>query len=144
MVADTRAFFYHSRPIGVSTKIFNRNGVLYGASSGSTGVASALCDWFRDHDGNVDEMPDKLSNESFTLLAVNPDGVARYFGEEWCWKAVEAPFYALGSGMEYALGALYQGASAIEAVQIACKCDIWSDHPLTVLTHKDVDKRQDV
>lgn len=144
MVADTRAFFNHGRPIGITTKIFNTNGILYGASSGSPGVGSTLCEWFKATGGDVEKMPERLEKESFTFLAVNPDGVGRFFSEEWCWKAVQAPFYALGSGTEYALGALYHGASAKEAIEIACKCDVWSEPPLTMLVHSDVDERQDV
>ena len=40
--------------------------------------------------------------------------------------------YAVGSGREYALGALYAGASAKDAVKAAIKYDIYSSGKITV------------
>ncbi len=43
---------------------------------------------------------------------------------------IEAPFAAIGSGAELALGAMAQGATAIQAVKIACRFDIHSRPPV--------------
>lgn len=39
-------------------------------------------------------------------------------------------FWTLGTGHAVALGALYQGATAVEAIEIACKLDPYSDLPI--------------
>jgi len=43
---------------------------------------------------------------------------------------IEAPFAAIGSGTDLALGALAHGASALQAVKIACRFDIHSRPPV--------------
>lgn len=42
------------------------------------------------------------------------------------WAPLDAPFHAVGSGAAYAIGAMAQGATAEEAVAIACRFDIYS------------------
>jgi hypothetical protein len=39
---------------------------------------------------------------------------------------LEAPFYAIGSGADFALGAMHQGADAIEAVRCVLEFDLHS------------------
>jgi hypothetical protein len=46
---------------------------------------------------------------------------------------VHAPFCAVGSGRKTALGAMAHGASAAEAVQVACDLDIYCRPPIHVL-----------
>jgi hypothetical protein len=45
------------------------------------------------------------------------------------WR-VERPFTAVGSGSDYAIGAMEHGASAEQAVRIACRLDINSRLPI--------------
>lgn len=49
---------------------------------------------------------------------------------------LEAPFCAVGSGQMIALGAMAHGASAVEAVAIACDLDIYTRRPVHSLTLK--------
>lgn len=70
------------------------------------------------------------------LLAF-PSGPVFYlavYKEEEDWKGeltrVLAPFCAVGSGRNYAMGAMEHGASAAEAVEIACRHDAMSGLPL--------------
>jgi hypothetical protein len=49
------------------------------------------------------------------------------------WR-IEQPFTAVGSGSEFAIGAMAAGKSAAEAIRIACRLDINSRLPLH--THK--------
>lgn len=46
-----------------------------------------------------------------------------------------APFYSIGSGRKYALGAMEAGATVEDAIRIACKLDTLSDLPLETLAH---------
>jgi 20S proteasome alpha/beta subunit len=45
------------------------------------------------------------------------------FDDPSAWLVVDQPYYAIGSGSPFALGALAQGASAKEAVEAAAKSD---------------------
>lgn len=42
--------------------------------------------------------------------------------------------YAIGSGEEYAMGAMLAGCSALEAVKIAAKLDVYTGGPVRTLT----------
>jgi len=44
------------------------------------------------------------------------------------------PFYAIGSGRDLAFGAMEAGASAFDAVKIACKYDLNCEGPIHTLT----------
>lgn len=46
---------------------------------------------------------------------------------------INYPFYALGSGSYFAIGAMANGADAKKAVEIACEYDIHSGGPLTII-----------
>lgn len=46
---------------------------------------------------------------------------------------VQGPFWAMGSGERFAIGAMHTGASAEEAVLAACQADVYSSAPITVL-----------
>ncbi len=66
------------------------------------------------------------------MILVPPEGPALMvndFGE----SEICAPFYAIGSGYELAMGAMAMGASAEEAVRVAIQYDIHSGGEITVL-----------
>lgn len=65
------------------------------------------------------DKPDKLPDGS-VLVWMDPAGKVKiYCGESWV--EVDAHFYAEGSGMNVAIGAMAAGASAEEAAEIACE-----------------------
>lgn len=45
--------------------------------------------------------------------------------------AIVEPFFAIGSGRDYAMAAMHCGRTAREAVEIACEYDIYSSGPIT-------------
>lgn len=50
------------------------------------------------------------------------------------WQSLKGfKFYAIGSGAIMATAAMMAGASALEAVKIACQLDLWSGGKLTTL-----------
>ncbi len=62
-------------------------------------------------------------NELSAIIATK-DGIIRdYGGREPC--LICADFYAIGAASEVAIGAMYQGASAKEAILIACQAFGW-------------------
>jgi ATP-dependent protease HslVU (ClpYQ) peptidase subunit len=46
---------------------------------------------------------------------------------------VKGKFFAVGSGGDFAYGALGMGASAVEAVKIGCRFDVYSSGPVKKL-----------
>lgn len=131
LAADTRGYAGYSAPIGTKQKVraIPDARCLVGVSSNAPGVPEAVMDWFefRSEDDPL-RLPD---GTKFTLLAVYDDGTARYaYDSLRLTSPIEAPYFAIGSGTEYALGALAAGASAEEAVAIACGLDVWSALPV--------------
>lgn len=59
------------------------------------------------------------------ITALFVDGLKCFFYEKGMWDEIKIP-YAIGSGAGFALAAMDAGASAEEAVRIACKRDIYS------------------
>lgn len=67
--------------------------------------------------------PPKLSAGTVALL-IDASGDVGYLEEDAeALITIDAPFHARGSGREFALGAMAQGATAIEAVQVAARFD---------------------
>jgi hypothetical protein len=69
------------------------------------------------------------------ILVVAADGSAEFMGGNLAPSRVKADYYTIGSGSSYALGALYLGHSAPDAVGVACALDPWTDFPLVGYTH---------
>lgn len=42
------------------------------------------------------------------------------------WMAIDSPFYAVGTGMNYAMSAMDCGKTALQAVKVASKYDIYT------------------
>jgi ATP-dependent protease HslVU (ClpYQ) peptidase subunit len=135
MAADSRAYGGDKVPIGEKVKIRRlEDGTLLGATSAIVGASQLVMDWYAEGCPKKPEgydIPDK-----FTLLVVKPDGAA-YMANDGpnLTGPLTAPFQAVGSGEEFALGAMAHGASAVEAVVAACKLDVWSDLPVYAASH---------
>lgn len=146
MAADSRAYAGSSDPIGSKQKIFRLDdGTLIGVSTTRPGVSEAFVEWYErvhlDTDARHmdDPHPQVFSepNGKLTALVVTPDESV-YLFEESCMPSgpLEAPFFAIGSGNQYALGALEMGASVEEAIACAIKCDVWSGGEVRTLNLK--------
>ena|SRR3990167_3555319 len=116
------------------TKLKKVNGSLL-FSSGDLDTFVAMVEWFR-HGANQKELP-KVQGEKDTTISffeVRPDGTL------WCYERsahpflVEEPFYACGSGRDYALSAMKLGKGAVEAVLFAGEFDAYTGLGVTVLT----------
>lgn len=133
MASDSRAYSGDKHPIGSKVKIRRlKDGTLVGCSTTIIGGGEKVLDWYEG--GRVDD--DSLP-EHFTMLAAHPNGAVFYAcdGPELSGP-LEAEFFSIGSGEQYAYGALHAGADAIEAVRAACKGDTFTDFPIYYLTHK--------
>ena len=76
--------------------------------------------------GNSSPAP-KLDRD--TVIQLTPEGRVFVYWQEHPVE-LHSEFDAWGSGGDVALGALYCGKSAVEAVEIACKVDVNSGLPV--------------
>lgn len=106
------------------------------ATAGESMSSLLFVEWYKTR---ADHIPQKLidGGADFTVLALTPEGLFEY--DAWCHPdKIELPFYAIGSGAKAALGALHMGATAEEAVRIACEVDPYSRPPIKKMTLADV------
>lgn len=106
------------------------------ALQGDSGAGMAWLDWFSKGQGDEDlKARIRESEADFTAVVLNKHGL-------WTWDSwlvpqrVTGKFYAVGSGTKAALGALHMGASAVQAVRVACKIDPWSAPPIVSMSLK--------
>lgn len=133
MAADSRAWSGGHSPIGSKTKIRRlADGTLIGCSSSIPGAAEYVMAWYEDGMNEDDKLP-----QSFTFLAVKPDGTAMVADDgPYMSGPLTADYFAIGSGRQFALGALAMNATAEEAVQVGIELDTCSAGPIQTLKHK--------
>ena len=136
MAADTRAYSGHSTPIGLKRKIYKRaDGALIGVSTNAPGLSELVGEWFLD-DKNRDLEPQLGHEQGIDAIEVDAHGnVFVYHDSMNPTGPLQAPFFAVGSGANYAIGALTLGATALEAVDVAIEHDVWSGGPVNALEH---------
>lgn len=142
MVADSRAYSGGRDPIGEKCKIeCLADGTLLGVTCTIPGGGEAIRRWYKD--GCPKECDYHLP-EQFTLLAVRPDGSADFANDA---KMISGPIfakqYAIGSGADYALGAMVHHADARQALAVAIELDVWSDFPIYILGHDGIVIKED-
>lgn len=134
MVSDRRAYSGDRAGIGSKTKIFRlADGSLFGVSSATLGASQQLREWI-EKGAPLPENGEVMQPEKFELLLVKPTGDVYYAHD--CLALVgplKAEFHAIGSGAEYAKGALAMGATPEGAVTVACELDIWSGGGMDLL-----------
>lgn len=132
MAADTLVTDAGSVRRGTARKIFRTaNGALVGVA-GASGLTSRFVQWIEngEPEAALPRMPD---GQQMSALVAYSDGSVAVFNETLLRQKVVAPFEAVGSGNEIALGALAMGARAEEAVLVACQFDVWSAEPVDSL-----------
>lgn len=95
---------------------------------GDTALATKLVDWLN---GKGDK-PEGKAEDDFAALVLGHDGVIEYISGHCIPTIVPAPV-AVGSGMDFAIGAMEAGKTPFEAVQIACRRDPNSGGTITML-----------
>lgn len=135
LCADTSV---HDRDtyVGAMDKIVKRksDGKLAGAAGAMEDVVAFL-DWFmRGSRGSLSVS--KTGN--FEGLVVHGKGEVEWFGANGRSKPIllaDFPFTAIGSGFKVAMGAMAHGASAQDAIKIACQLDVYTREPITTLRY---------
>jgi len=101
-----------------ANKKYDINGVSFFCSGSPSDIPQFVNWWF------TGENPDDISLSAFVY-----DGKLWQAGTnntDGPWKTILDVPYAIGSGMDFAIGAMDMGASAKEAVQVASKRDIYT------------------
>lgn len=108
----------HDRVMSRSeAKMWIRNGTIY-ALSGTSVMIEPLINWLSRHDGDPEKVPKCDATSTWSLLVIDAAGAAIYHNTAPYRDRVEVPF-AIGSGGDYALGAIAAGADARRAIEIA-------------------------
>ncbi len=98
------------------------------ALCGKFGAACAVADWLaKGREGDIPKHDDN------GVIWIPDEGEATII-EQGCEEPLgEAPFHAWGSGREVAMGAMWMGATAVQAVEAAIALDTGSGGEITVL-----------
>jgi ATP-dependent protease HslVU (ClpYQ) peptidase subunit len=136
MAADSRAYGGDKVPIGEKVKIKRlADGTLIGASTTMVGGAGWALAWY-EAGCPVKAGDSALLPEKFDLLVVKPNGEGYVACNEAALTGpLQAPYFAIGSGDEFALGAMAHGANAIQAAIIGARLDPWSGLPIYAASH---------
>lgn len=122
MSADT---FSHTLVSGLYVHKIERIGTTLVGCSGP----SVLCQRFLHWRHNGGRSPVLKATEPFEALVLDTTGLYVFYSGCTA-ERITLPWFAIGSGRQYALGALAQGATTQEAVEIACKFDPYSKTPV--------------
>lgn len=131
LAGDTRAYSGDRSPIGQKQKIFqvvNSDGsfTTFGVSSPIVGLPERVRKWF-ENEKHFDFEPPIQSDESFQALEINGKGEVFYYNGSFTPSGpLMADYFAIGSGMDFAIGALEMGATAQQAVVAASKGDMFT------------------
>ncbi|SDK41836.1 hypothetical protein [Bradyrhizobium ottawaense] len=128
MAADTR-MIQGTAIIGSMVKIVRRDDGALAGAAGDAGWAQAFHRWFLD--GEDGEFPMLEENSKGVIIRRRRKPIEMF--EQGGTIVFKPPFFAMGSGKEFALGAMAQGASAEAAVEVAMRFDPGSGGNITVL-----------
>lgn len=102
-----------------TTKVFIHEGMMVGMSGDKDNV-QMFKDWILA--GRPVEKPSFKTDAFSAIVVVN--GETYQYNQGCIPHLIAKPYWAAGSGADYALGAMAHGASAAEAVEIASALDI--------------------
>jgi hypothetical protein len=116
------------------------DGTLHGAT-GNAADASTYLAWVRS--GCVGDAPairrtkEAESEAAFHVLRVRPNGAPELLTAYGIEIFEDVPYLAFGAASEAALGALYAGATAVQAVEAAIAHSQWAHGPVRSVRHED-------
>lgn len=97
---------------------------IYVGTAGSAALCTALMNWAYTNFDPTQKPKAESSNDVLQAFIIDDKGNVLHVDAGMTPYAVKAPFHTLGCGGDIALGAMAQGASALEAVKIAAKWDV--------------------
>ena len=111
-------------------KIQRIKGSLYGGCGNFEQVLK-MFEWFK----NPDMKPEWKFEPDFEILQLSPDGLF-FWGSEMIAIPITMPYFAIGSGGHYALGAMECGADLAHAIRVASKYDSSTGHGIYLASLK--------
>jgi ATP-dependent HslUV protease subunit HslV len=130
MAADTGFVHGYISFGGARNKLYRVGGSLFGGAGNSSD-----CTAFRRWKEDGADKPSKFDDD-VSILEIPQDGRVFIWDKALVPYEIRAPFFAVGSGAEIALGAMAAGASAERAVEIACEFASGSLGPVeTIMAH---------
>lgn len=132
LAADTRAYSGRAQPIGNKQKIFSiKGGSAFGVSTPQPGLSEAIRDWFVECK-HPDHEPVLNGDAGFDMLEITKEGLVYFYHNSFRPTGpITAPYFAIGSGAEYAMGAMAAGCDAVDAVAAAAMHDVWTGDVVT-------------
>lgn len=97
-------------------------------TSGHSAQCEAAMRWMAGRAGKPDDLND------CSRIAVSPRGDV-WHATGVLWSLIGRRAWAIGSGSDYALGAMAAGATAKQAVRIAARLDVSTGNGVQTLTH---------
>lgn len=102
------------------------NGDRLGVTTCNVGAGEALRDWLN---GGGDRT--LVPTEGLKAILVKTNGEVHVAEASVLFSGpIEVEFYAIGSGADFAIGAMAMGASAVEGVSCACRHDQHTGGPI--------------
>lgn len=105
-----------------------KDGSLF-ASCGALENNAAVYQWLN----GGSEKPVIEKDDDFDGILIKPDGSAWMLNKKLHLVAIESPYFATGSGRDFAILAMRLGKTAREAVELASELDIWTGMGVTEL-----------
>ncbi|MFA5567960.1 MAG: hypothetical protein WC972_04855 [Trueperaceae bacterium] len=133
LAADTQVNNGSAR-VGTVQKVHRRADGHMAAGTGDFSYTQRFIAWFLGGEAGEPPLPKRGDdgNDEGQGFIFRPDGRIVCF-EGTGPNELTAPYWAQGSGRNFALGAMAHGASAEEAVQAAMRHDVWTGGEITVI-----------
>lgn len=104
---------------------------IVGCGGDSTSIA-VFIRWL-EAGGKHDDKPKLAKDAQLSALVLNANGLF-IFDHDCEPDQIEQDFYAIGTGAQAGMAAMYLGADPKKAVQIAARVDVMTEGPFDVLT----------
>jgi hypothetical protein len=133
IIAADSAVYDRGTLVGTCHKLTRlRDGTIITGTGGWDSLTT-FREWYAN--GPKSERP--RLGDSFEAFVIKPNGASYWYGIAALPTRLNiGKFHALGSGYQIAMGAMAAGASAIEAVKIACKLDSGTEAPVRHIKFK--------
>lgn len=117
------------------TKVHRLRDGSIAAFSGDGDAAMALLAWLNAAQ-NPAAYPEtqKDRDGDASCFVVRPDGSRWSYGKTPYPQRVECEIFAMGHGRDFALAAMHCGKTAREAVELACRLDVFCGNGIDTLT----------
>lgn len=126
MAADTRVT-WDDETTSASIKIEQWQNEILGAA-GDFAAGMRFLEWYKA--GSKGRKP-KVGKD-FRMLKLTKEGLF-LIDHDLVWVKIDAPYYAIGSGAPFAIGAMEMGAAPAKAIEIAMKHDNATGGSITTL-----------